>query len=285
MNWLKPNVLLERKLEKTSFRQLAINTWQVPNDPTTYLTIDLDATNMNQLIDTIRSKTGVMVTMNHMIAKILGHCFYLYPDMNRVLIGSKVYYRSEINIFLMVMMKSNKMLDLSGVTISNIHQLSILELVEHVNQRVSELKSGGDQAIQRVQKLLTLLPSFLLKPLLGLLRNIMYRWNLDLTFMGLPKDRFGSASISSVGSLGYDSALIPLFPFSNCHLNVSVGKCIKKPVVYKDDVVVRPTVNVSFSMDHRVMEGGQPARAFKWFCRVFQNPQGYLNDVFLLNDL
>ena len=43
---------------------------------------------------------------------------------------------------------------------------------------------------------------------------LSYTFNLDLRWAGIPRDPFGSAMVTNVGSIGLPTALVPLVPYS-----------------------------------------------------------------------
>ena len=100
-----------------------------------------------------------------------------------------------------------------------------------------------------------------------------FDWNISLRFLGLPRDPFGSAIITNVGSLGIDVAWAPLVPFTRVPLMVSVGTMQMAPQVVGDQVLPRPTMSVAVTVDHRLIDGVHAGAMTKIFKRCFENPE------------
>jgi hypothetical protein len=54
----------------------------------------------------------------------------------------------------------------------------------------------------------------------------------------MPKDAFGSAMVTHVGSMGLDAAFSPLVPYSRTPMLVAVGAAKPRPIAEGDRVVV-----------------------------------------------
>ena len=61
--------------------------------------------------------------------------------------------------------------------------------------------------------------------------------NLDLRWAGIPSDPFGSVMITNVGSLGLDTAYVPLVPYSHVPILLALG-AVKDSAVVEDGKVV-----------------------------------------------
>ena len=95
----------------------------------------------------------------------------------------------------------------------------------------------------------------------------------------LPNDYSGGTfTVSNMGSLGADieNFIAIIDPAQGAILAVS--SIIKKPVVLSDEetIGVRPLMGVTFSGDHRVMDGAVGAKFLIEFKRLLQNPLSLL---------
>jgi len=68
----------------------------------------------------------------------------------------------------------------------------------------------------------------------------------------------GTFTITNLGAYGID-AFTPIINPPQCAI-LGVGRIIKKPTVYQDQVVARHSVALSLTFDHRVVDGGPAAR-------------------------
>jgi pyruvate dehydrogenase E2 component (dihydrolipoamide acetyltransferase) len=68
----------------------------------------------------------------------------------------------------------------------------------------------------------------------------------------------GTFTITNLGAYGID-AFTPIIAPPQCAI-LGVGRIIKKPAVYQDQVVPRHRVALSLTFDHRIVDGGPAAR-------------------------
>ena len=66
-------------------------------------------------------------------------------------------------------------------------------------------------------------PAWAMRALLNAISFLMYTLNLDLKFLGLPRDPFGSVMLTSIGSLGLEEAFAPLVPYSRVPIVLALG--------------------------------------------------------------
>ena len=81
----------------------------------------------------------------------------------------------------------------------------------------------------------------------------------------------GTFTVSNLGNFGVDSFTAIIDPSQGAIL--AVASIAKKPVVLDDDTIaVRSIMNVTFSGDHRVMDGAVGAKFMQELKRLLQNP-------------
>jgi len=81
----------------------------------------------------------------------------------------------------------------------------------------------------------------------------------------------GTITLSNFGSLGNGKWATPMImPPEVCILAVS--KITKTPAVKDDQIVILDTLNLSFSFDHRVLDGQDAAKISDCFCKLIKDP-------------
>jgi pyruvate dehydrogenase E2 component (dihydrolipoamide acetyltransferase) len=65
-------------------------------------------------------------------------------------------------------------------------------------------------------------------------------------------------TLTNLGAYGID-AFTPIINPPQCAI-LGVGRIVKKPAVYQDQVVPRQRVALSLTFDHRIVDGGPAAR-------------------------
>lgn len=269
-----PNLRLRKKEKLSSFRKIAIGTWTTAYDPTIYGTLKLRADKVVWYLDELRRRTGKHVTISHLMAKAVAIVFAEMPDANAILRFNRIYLREDIGVFFQVAMQDPKTgeIDLSGATIFDAHKKSIEEIVDEFSARVQKVKAGKDKELEGTRSTFKLIPFFLLNFLLKALSFLIYTLNLDLRWAGIPRDAFGSAMVTNVGSLGLEEAFVPLVPYSRVPLVVAVGALREEAVVENGKIVVGHVLRCFATIDHRVLDGMHAAHMAKTVKRIFEDP-------------
>jgi pyruvate dehydrogenase E2 component (dihydrolipoamide acetyltransferase) len=99
--------------------------------------------------------------------------------------------------------------------------------------------------------------------------------DLDMKKQGLPRQAFGSAMVSSVGMFGIQHAYAPLSPYYRIPFLILVGEVALKPTVVEGEVVARPMLTISATMDHRYLDGFHAARLAKSARAYLDDPQSF----------
>lgn len=85
----------------------------------------------------------------------------------------------------------------------------------------------------------------------------------------------GTFTITSMGSLGGISGA-PIINYPEVAI-IAVHKIDQKPVVRKGEIVIRQMMNLSMSMDHRVVDGAVAARFLHYIIPLLENPEQHLS--------
>jgi pyruvate dehydrogenase E2 component (dihydrolipoamide acetyltransferase) len=80
----------------------------------------------------------------------------------------------------------------------------------------------------------------------------------------------GSFTVSNLGGFEVDNFIAIIDPSQGAILAVST--IVKKPVVVDNEIVIRQRMNITFSGDHRVIDGATGAKFVQEVKRLLQNP-------------
>jgi pyruvate dehydrogenase E2 component (dihydrolipoamide acetyltransferase) len=270
-----PNLRLRKKERLSSFRKIAIGTWSTAYDPSVYGAIHLRADKALDYLEEFRRRTGKKLTISHMMAKAVALVLADMPDANAILRFNRIYLREDIGVFFQVAMEDPKTgeIDLSGATIFDCHKKSMEEIVDEFQGRVNQVRAGKDKELEGTRSTFKMIPFFLLNFFLKALSFLLYTLNLDMRWAGVPRDAFGSAMVTNVGSLGLEEAYVPLVPYSKVALLVAVGAIADEPVVEDGKVVPAKMLKCFATFDHRVLDGMHASRMAKTLKRVFADPE------------
>ncbi|MEY4509835.1 MAG: hypothetical protein RLZZ450_1957 [Pseudomonadota bacterium] len=254
------------------WRRVASAIWQTPRDPQIYGQLDVDAGPMLAFIEAAR-KAGHHLTPTHMVARALTAAFEAVPELNVRIVGSRCYPRPSIELFFIASLFSPDA-DLSGVKV-DVTRCTALDLAVSLERGVTPLRAGSDRAFARSKRLMDALPSVLLRAALRGSAWLTERLQWDVPALALHKSPFGSAIISSIGSLGLPHGFAPLSWLYDVPLLLLVGEISDKPVVVEGRVVVRPMLPLTVTIDHRYVDGSHISRALTALRGYLQAPESY----------
>jgi pyruvate dehydrogenase E2 component (dihydrolipoamide acetyltransferase) len=252
-----PNLDLTRKEDVSSFRKIAIGTWQTAYDPSVYGSMEIRMDAALRYLAEFRQKTGQRVTISHLMAKAMAMVLKEVPDANAILRWNRVYLRQRIGVFFQVVMTDEGLgkTDLSGATVYDVEQKTLSQLCQEFQAKVDLVRARKDPALEKTRGTFLAIPYLLLNSVLKLISFLSYTLNLDLTAFGVPSDPFGSVMITNVGTLGLDTAYVPLVPYSRVPILLAVGAVKDAPVVEDGQIVVGKVMNVHATFDHRFIDG------------------------------
>lgn len=271
------NLDLERKRHPSTFRKLAIGTWQTTYDPSVYGSLTLRMEPALAYLDAFRARTGKHLTVTHLMARAMAAVFAQVPDANAILRGDRLYLRKHVSVFFQIAMADPDTgeVDLSGAVIRDLEQKSLLELVDECNARFARVKARRDRELEGTRTLLSRMPGPLVGPMLRLTSYLSYELNLDLRRFGIPRDAFGSVMITNIGSLGLAEAYVPLMPISRVPLLLALGAIEDAPVVEDGALAVGKTMKVCATFDHRILDGAHAAVMARTLRAWFADPAAH----------
>lgn len=269
-----------RKLQNPSpWRRLALATWKAPNDPTVLGHFEVDATPVLDFIGKFNTTSSTRITMTHVIAKAVALMFKKYPDLNGIIRWKKIYLRDTVDLFMQVAISeedSKGRADLSGAIVRGCENKSIAQIADELINQSQKIRKREDPQFKSSHSLFNFIPDFILPYFLRFMTFLVYNLGINAPKLGLPADPFGSAMITSVGSLNVQSGFAPLVPCSRVPLIICLGAIIEKPWVENHQVVVKPVAEMSVTFDHRFIDGLVASRMLKYFKGLLAEPEKYL---------
>jgi pyruvate dehydrogenase E2 component (dihydrolipoamide acetyltransferase) len=238
----------------SSFRKLAAAMWPAPHDPSIVGSMDIDATPSLALIEEIRQRAGVKITVTHLVARATALAIARHPELNvRVRFGARFEQRRTVDVFLSVATEGGR--DLSGAKIERADEKDAIELARELGGRAKSIRAGADRGYQASRNAFRILPWWLLRSAARVTDVLTNELDVDLPSRGLPRDPFGSAIVTSVGMFGIDTAFAPLVPLARCAMLILVPEVRERAWVVDGRVVPRPVLRLCATFDHRVVDG------------------------------
>jgi len=265
---------------------MAIGTWQNAYDPSVYGTLRVRMDEAERYLEAFRKATGKRLTYSHMIAKAIAAVFQRMPDANAVLRMNRIYLRERIGVFFQVVLEDAKTgeIDLSGCTIFEPESKSLVEIIDEFEAKTSRVRKGEDEETEKSRGMFRFLPSVFLNTTLKLISFLSYTLNLDLRWLGIPRDPFGSVMVTNIGSLGLSQAYVPLVPYSRVPLLVAMGAVEEVPLVEDGQVRVGKEMQLCATFDHRVLDGAHAAVMSKTLRNWLESPFEHFDAIPALDE-
>lgn len=251
-------------------RKLAIATWKGPREGNIYGRLEVDAEEAQAYLDHVRRTSGERATITHLVGKAVAAALRAEPSLNGTIRFGRFVPHDSVDVTFLVSMPDGS--DLGKAKISHVDEKSVAEIARDLRERAGRLRTSEDADWERSKGLIRLLPPFLLRPVVHLVGWLTGALGIQARSVGLERYPFGSAIVTSVGMLGLDDAFVPPTPFARVPLYVLIGAVKERPVVRSGEVVVRPMITLTATLDHRYVDGFQAATIAREFQRVFEDP-------------
>jgi len=264
-----------KKLDKiTEFRKFSIATWRSNHDPKTSTVIELRMEEALAYMKAFRKETKQPVIILHLVIKAMAEALNELPESNVLLRFNKFYYRSGATIAAPVVDKEG---ELYNIRIENTEKKSLLDIVKEINTEAKRVRETDKTADDNV--FLPKIPSILYRPFLWAASFLMFKLNINPSFMGFPKDAFGVAEVTYIGALGLDNAVLPLTPYTNVPFILGPGIVKDAPVIEEGEIKVGKVMNLSLSFDHRYIDGFHGAKIVGTLKKYLESPFENFDDL------
>lgn len=275
MSWLKRNVELGDPIPLSLWRKISISSWKVTRDSSIVAVLELDAEPALAYLKSLAKPGLPKLTLTHYTGQVVAKVFAKHPEINVLYRWGKLYQRKTADICFLVASGTGQRKgdeDLSGHVVRETDKKSIPQIAQELEDRVAAIKGGNDVTFKGIKQYLSWLPQFIRRPLVELADFIMHSLNLWTPILGMKQDAFGSAMLTSVGSLGIEFAIARIYPQSRNSVMLSMGAVKDKPVVRDGQIVIRKMLKLVFTADHRVVDGLHAAYLLKSVEHFFENP-------------
>ena len=232
----------------TVFRKLAPFVWTQASAAATYSSVTVDVSAWDQYL---REKKISIVGIVILALK------YGYKEESAL--SSYVSFRKvkTKNHFSVSVMAPHKGEDLSFITLKDIQNKNEIEILSELSLAIQNLDQlGYVEQFDKTYTILSYIPHWMLFFLFPMVRIFIHKIKIPW----LPHKPFGDVIVSNVGSLGFDSAFLPLTQLARSSVMLSIGKLNENKL------------QLGFTMDHRLMDGFHAQRFMNGFLPIFKNP-------------
>jgi pyruvate dehydrogenase E2 component (dihydrolipoamide acetyltransferase) len=264
-----------KQLENPSaFRKLAAAMWHAPNDPHIFGSVDIDMTAAETFLADYNSRNGCKATITHLVTRAVAVTLARHPDYNAKVGWWRIHVRKRVDIFCQVSTDHGR--DLSGYRLNAADTLSLAGIAAALGKAANDIRNDWDPAFRRSRHLFRTLPLWAIRMVIGFMSLLTNTLNLHLPRLGMPRDPFGSAMVTSLGMMGVDTGFAPFTPVARCPVIVTVTRVRQRPWVVGDRVEPRPILRLCGTFDHRVIDGYHAAEISTEVEELIANPEALL---------
>lgn len=249
-------------------RKLAIASWGSPREGNIYGKLTIDASAALRYIEEARATSGERVTLTHLVGRAVAEALRRSPGLNGFLRFGTYHPRKTVDVTFLVSLEEGG--DLAKAKVSQADGKSPVDIARELSQLAGRLRKGEDEAFEKGKGVVRLLPTWVLRPILWLTGWVT--GSLGLNFMGQERFPFGSCIITSVGMFGLDEGFVPQTPFARVPLYVLIGAVRDQPVVHEGQVVIRPLLTLTATLDHRFVDGFEGGVLARTVSEVMADP-------------
>lgn len=195
------------------------------------------------------------------------------PYVNRFIVWNKIFARNHVSFSLAI---KRSMTVQGEETVIKPYFLPTDTLHDVVRKTKLELENnqqvGQENSSDSISKMMGLLPDFLLRLLIYLVKKMDH--------VGIMPKVFFRASpfhttmfFTNIGSIGIESIYHHLYEFGTCSMFAAMGKKTKKYVVDKDGIPrSEKTIKLKFVLDERICDGFYYATSIRMLEKIITNP-------------
>ena len=195
------------------------------------------------------------------------------PRMNRFVSGHRYYQRNRISFNFIAKKDMSDDGEEINVTMSFSPLLSLEGFCDKIHTYITSIKKGSGNSSEKINSMVTVLPRFLIKFVLGFVKFLDYHNGLPASMINsLPF--YSSIFFTNVGSVGIDAPFHHNFEIGNCGIFCALGKIQKEHQLNSDGTVkTRDMIKVTFTYDDRITDGIYCARAIDMLRNLVENPE------------
>lgn len=251
-------------------RKIAIASWSSPKEGNIYGKLSIDMSNALDYLEHLRMVSGKKVTITHLVGRAVGLAMASSPDLNgRIFLGRYIQHKTVDLSFLISTDGGN---DLGKFKVANIDKKTTLDIASELALGAERLRQGKDESFEKPKSMVRSMPTWIIRPILWLTGYLTGAMGLNIKALNLEKFPFGSAIITSVGMFGIDEGYAPPTPWARVPVYITIPEIKKRAVVIDDQIVIRPMLELTATIDHRFMDGHKGAQVAKVLRKSLENP-------------
>jgi len=255
-------------------RRLTLGAHGSPRDPSAYASLEVRMERALAYVEAFRSRSGQRLTVTHLVAKAAADALRRYPEANVLLRWNRPWLRKHVSVCVLVVQPEHLgRVDLTTATVHEADTLSLQVFAAELEERVRRVRERRDAVIERGKRRSSLVPGLVMNAVLRLLSFVWFTLNVDLRWVGMPKDPFGSVAVSNVGSLGLERAYLAMVPYTRVAFYLAPGAVREVPVLEGDALVPGKVMSLSCTFDARLIDPELATRVLHHIRAALEDPE------------
>lgn len=244
------------------------------NEAVVFFEQQIEVARAQALVDRINARRpDRRVTLFQVILFALMRTIAARPDLNRFVVGKRLYQRKTIDLSFAVKKEMTDAATLTTVKVTFDPSDTLDAALDRIAARIGEGRGAKKLPSEKEMDVVTLLPRALLRLLVWLQGALDY-WNLLPRSVIDPDPLYASMFLANLGSVGIDSAYHHLYEYGTIPFFATVGRVKKAVIVGEgDQPVVREVVSIKYSFDERITDGLYCARSLEIFKHWMDDPE------------
>jgi pyruvate/2-oxoglutarate dehydrogenase complex dihydrolipoamide acyltransferase (E2) component len=268
------NVLLEPAPAPSPFRKLALGSWRPPSDPSAYAALEVRMERALAFLEAQRARTGQRMTVTHLVGKAAADALRRHPEANVVLRWQRPSLRERVSVCVLVVQPEHHgRVDLTTATVHDADRLSLSAFASALEAVVERVRARRDASIERGKRRSSLVPGLVLHTVLRLLSFVWFTLNVDLRWLGMPRDPFGSVAVTNLGSLGLERGFVAMAPYTRVPFLLAPGAVRDAPVVEAGALVPGKLMTLTCTWDARLLDTELAARVLRDIGAALEQPE------------
>lgn len=263
----------ERITDLPTYRQLMPFLMPTRNESVVYYDTYVHAEKLEEYLKSLGDNPH-KVTLTHCLLKACAMGIKENPKMNRFVCGYRLYQRNKIEISFSMKKEKVSRSPIKVVKMEMIPEQSIEELADRITSRLQVERSDKKTYTDKEVNLVTRLPRFLIRFLVGFLRWLD-AYNL-LPYSFIKNDpMYSSLFIANLGTIGMDAGFHHLYEYGTIPLFGMVGQVRDMAMVEDGKVVPRRILHIRWTYDERIDDGLTSGIGINSVVRILEDPFTY----------
>jgi hypothetical protein len=216
------------------------------------------------------------VNFFHVVLCALARVLHERPQLNRFIVGRRVYQRREVAISFAVKRTFDDDGGLATVRVTFGPRDSPQDVARKARAAVSEGRSDRPSAAQKEMDLASHLPGAVIRALLWLQRALDAR-NLLPAALTRQDPLYASLFAANLGSIGLDAPFHHLYEYGTVPIFAALGRIAPEPVVDDGQLAVGQVAHLRYTLDERIADGFYCARSLELVRQWIEDPDALLS--------